>query len=150
MHPLLDIKEKDRKEKKKHLKDSRFYDNCISEGEHKRSVGSQHKLRGGSYRRESESGDGSVKTVNLQSSGVRVGASMEWSPPTLLVQGGAMESAPPDPQNPFCKNFKGRVFTFTGGGMVFPRFTYATYLIKYIYLFRLSSRMLWALLFPHP
>ena len=144
----LNIKEKDRKEKKKNILNISY---SMINAYLKANIGVQLALSISCYRRESESGDrfgrGCEPAEQRCVSSGRIHGMVLIHPSGAGRYSGECSPLPPES---ILQELQREGFYIYWGKMVFPRFTYATYLIKYIYLFRLNSRMLWALLFPHP
>lgn len=84
------------------------------------------------YRRESESWDTFSQAVNLQSSCVSSGSTSGMVLTLPPLGGGAMENAFHLPQSLLRRDFRWRAFTFMEK-KIFLTFTYATYLMKYVY-----------------
>lgn len=59
-----------------------------------------------------------------------------------------MESAPTPSQNAFPQELQREGVYIHWEEMIFPRLTYTIYLLKYI-CFRLNSKVVWTLPFPH-
>lgn len=109
----LDIKEKDRKEKKKHILNILY---PVITAYPTVNIGVLLVSVINCYRRESESGDGfsqGCKPVQpLCESNENICA---VSTASLPIEGGVMNSVPTlFPQSHFCRNFRGRAFTFAG------------------------------------
>lgn len=68
----------------------------------------------------------SVKAVSLQSSCVRGGSRASMGGPQPASSGGRHKGKCPHlPSEATPQGFEGRAFTFTGGKMIFLKFTYA-------------------------